>query len=276
MQSNLPSEKKVSIIMGAYNCSDTIKESIDSILAQTYTDWEFIICDDASTDDTCEIIGKYVKENANKIIAIKNPENMGLAYSLNHCLKYVTGKYVARMDGDDISLPNRLEKQVGFLESNSKYALAGTGMVSFDEFGDTGIRIGKPEPLPTDLAKNTPFMHATILMRTEVYEALNGYRVLSYARRSEDVDLWFRFFAAGYRGYNLQEALYKVREDATSYKRRKLKYAFDTVRVLYDGFHALRLPPKYYLYLLKPILSAITPPVIMKMFHKIIYRKNAG
>ncbi|MCM3650429.1 glycosyltransferase family 2 protein [Metabacillus litoralis] len=271
MESNQNVSPKVSIIMGIYNCSKTLRESLDSLIAQTYKNWELILCDDCSTDDTNKIALEYAVKYPN-IKLIKNNENLGLAATLNHCLKYANGKYIARMDGDDISLPNRLQIQVDFLEENPQFALVGTGMISFDEKGDKGIRIGKPQPQKTDLAKNNPFMHATIMMRHEAYDSLNGYRVKRYTRRTEDVDLWFRFFAAGFVGYNLQEAYYKVREDDLAYKRRKFKYALDSARLVLEGCKLLKLPLRYYLYAFKPILSNLTPRFILKKYHN--FRDN--
>ena len=125
--------KKVSVIMGVYNCEKTVAESIESIINQTYDNWELIICDDASTDNTCAIVESYARKYGGKIFFLKNSANRRLAYSLNRCLEAAKGKYIARMDGDDISLPRRLEKQVLFLESHPEYALAGTAMIPFDE-----------------------------------------------------------------------------------------------------------------------------------------------
>jgi len=271
MNSNQNTSPKVSIIMGIYNCSKTLRESLDSIVIQTYKNWELILCDDCSTDGTNKIALEYAMKFPN-IRLINNSENLGLAATLNHCLKFANGKYVARMDGDDISLPNRLQVQVDFLEENPEFALVGTGMISFDEEGDKGIRIGKPQPQKTDLAKNNPFMHATIMMRHEAYSLLSGYRVKHYTRRTEDVDLWFRFFAAGFIGYNLQEAYYKVREDESAYKRRKFKYALDSARLVFEGCKLLKLPLRYYLFVLKPIISNLTPKFIMKKYYK--FRDN--
>ena len=110
--------EKISIIMGIYNCEKTLPEAIESILAQTYTNWELIMCDDCSTDNTYSIAKKYQEKYTDKIILVRNNENCRLAYSLNHCLKYASGKYIARMDGDDISLPHRFERQIEFLEKN--------------------------------------------------------------------------------------------------------------------------------------------------------------
>ena len=112
----------VSVIMGIYNTESKLADSIESILQQTYSDWELIMCDDGSTDRTYEIAKKYSDKYEN-IYLLKNNKNMGLAYSLNKCLKYASGKYIARSDADDINLPNRFKVQVEFLEKNPQYQL---------------------------------------------------------------------------------------------------------------------------------------------------------
>ncbi|ASB87264.1 glycosyltransferase family 2 protein [Bacillus sonorensis] len=259
---------KVSVIMGVYNCEDTLAESIESILSQTYKNWELIICDDASSDRTYEIARQYADHYSDKIRLIRNKKNKRLAASLNHCLQYAGGKYIARQDGDDISLPRRFEKQVAFLETQSHYQVVGSGMIAFDENGVRGVRMMPPSPAPRIMAKGTPFCHATIMMRAEAYQALKGYRVGRRTRRMEDIDLWLRFFEAGYRGYNLQEALYKVREDESAFKRRKLSYSIDNAFIVYDACRRLKLPLSDYAYILKPIIRGLMPPFIMNKYHK--------
>ena len=125
---------KVSIIMGIFNCAETLSDAIKSILSQTYSDWELIMCDDGSTDNTFHIAQTFASKNPN-IVLIKNDRNMGLNYTLNRCLELATGEYIARMDGDDISLPNRLEEEVSFLDQHPQYAIVSTPMIYFDENG---------------------------------------------------------------------------------------------------------------------------------------------
>lgn len=261
-------DPKVSVIMGIYNCSDTLSQSIESIINQTFTDWELIICDDGSTDNSFEIAKHYSENYPIKIKLLKNEVNMKLAATLNKCLAVASGEYIARQDGDDTSLIDRLEKQVAFLDSNNEYMLVGTGMIPFDENGDIGIRLGKEEPKKEDVPMHRTFMHATIMMRKEGYDALNGYRIAKQTRRAEDYDLWIRFFSAGFKGYNLQEALYKVREDHSAFKRRKFKYYFDKAILILLGCYSLKLPLKYYFYFFKPIIVGITPRYFVIKYHK--------
>lgn len=257
----------ISVIMGIYNCENTLEEAVDSIINQTYTNWELIMCDDGSTDNTYKI-AKKLEQQDKRIKVIKNKQNLGLAATLNICLKYTKGKYIARMDADDISTPDRLKMQVDFLDKNKEFDLVGGLMQSFDEFGDKNIIGIKQLPNKYDLPKFNPFHHATIMMKSECMKLLNGYTVSKDTTRAEDVDLWFRFFNLNFNGYNLQHVIYKVREDKNAYRRRKLKYAFQASKVLYKGIKLLKLPLKYYLYTIKPILSWFTPLTVKQIYRK--------
>ena len=105
---------RISVIIGIYNCAPTLVEALDSLYNQTFKDFKIILCDDGSSDDTYNVAKDYVSRHDN-IILIRNECNMGLNYTLNHCLKYADTEYVARMDGDDISMPTRFEKEINFL-----------------------------------------------------------------------------------------------------------------------------------------------------------------
>lgn len=255
--------------MGVYNCEDTIEESINSILSQTYNDWELIICDDCSQDSTYHIVEKIKDQNPQKIVLIRNKENMKLAASLNHCLQYAKGNYIARMDGDDISLPERFEKQVNYLELHPEIDLVGTLMIPFDENGERVVRKKTEKPDKYILRRETPFNHATIMARRKVFDILRGYTVSSRTNRGQDVDLWFRFYKAGFTGINIQEGLYKVRESNNDFKRRSLKAGWNVSKTLLWGFRLLDYPYKYYPYILKPIIASILPNKIMIKYHKL-------
>lgn len=253
---------KVSVIMAAYNSEATIAESIDSILDQTLSDWELIVCDDGSTDNTFHIIKEYEARYPGKIIAIQNECNSKLPYSLNYCLEYANGAYIARMDADDKSYPERLEKQLLFLEAHPQIDVVGTGMTCFDGARITGERLPPKEPSAQIIGIGVPFFHATIMMKKSVYDALNGYSLKDYVLRCEDVDLWIRFFAKGFRGANLQETLYYVREDLEASKRRDFKNATNASKTLFYGFKENGYPSKQYLYVVKPIISVMVPQKI--------------
>ena len=115
-------EPKISVIMGVYNCASTLPDAIMSIQAQTVLDWEFIICDDGSTDETWKIAGKFQRQD-NRIVLLRNDKNLGLNATLNKCLSVARGKYIARMDGDDICAPERFESIPDKSDLNSQVLL---------------------------------------------------------------------------------------------------------------------------------------------------------
>lgn len=250
-------EGQISVLMAVYNCEATIRKSIDSILAQTYENWKFIICDDCSTDTTPEIIEEYSRAFPGKFVLIKNEKNSKLSFSLNHCLQYAEGEFCARMDGDDYVSPQRFEKQVAFLRANPNISLVGTLMQVFNEDSLGRVIPYKEFPDKYDLRFGPCFAHASIMTYTSVYKKLGGYTVSKRTVRSQDYDLWFRFMANGYSGASIQEPLYFVREDADSFMRRKPKlYLWVTITRL-KGFILLKYPLKYYPYVLKPLTAMV-------------------
>lgn len=227
--------------MGIYNCAPTLNEAIDSILAQTYTNWELILCDDCSTDNTYEIAKNYQEKYPEKIILLKNDNNSKLAFTLNHCLEAASGEFVARMDGDDISVPNRFEKQVQFLRNHSDIVLVGTAMQRFSDDGSLGA-IAYCEDYPdkdTPYKKGLVFNHATIVAYRSVYNDLGGYAVLPRTVRGQDRDLWYRFLAAGYKGANMNEPLYMVRENEAAISRRSAKVRWNSFKTEIIGYKML-------------------------------------
>lgn len=251
--------KKISILMAIYNAESTMDVAIDSILNQTYTNWQFIICDDCSTDGTYAKLLEYKEKYPEKFIVVKNEVNSKLSYSLNHCLKYADGEYVARMDADDISLPERFEKQVEYLENNPDKAVVGTSMIRFDDTGDFGKLMSHQKPDKYVFKNAVPYFHATIMMRREAMEQIGGYTVCARTERGQDLDLWFKFYAAGFEGDNLPEYLYKVREDRNAIKRRKLKYDINATKTCLIGYKMLKFPFWWKIYAFKPVLSHFIP-----------------
>ena len=250
-------EGHISVIMATYNCAGTLKASIDSILAQTYEDWKFIICDDCSTDNTYEVLKGYEQEYPDKFLIIKNEKNSKLPFSLNHCLEYADGEFCARMDGDDYVSPERFEKQVKFLRENPDTQLVGCALQVFDENGPGRIIHCKEEPNKFDLLDKPCFPHAAIMTYTSVYKELEGYTVSPRTVRAQDYDLWFRFFGKGFRGKNLAEPLYFMREDAEAFLRRKPKQYLWLVVTKWKGYRLLKFPVRYYWHILLTLIAMI-------------------
>ena len=269
-------EEKISIIMGVYNCSETINEAIDSILNQSYKNWQFIICDDCSTDNTYEILLTYKKLYPDKFIIVRNDTNSRLAASLNHCLRYATGKYVARMDGDDISHPERLEKQLKYLQENPNIDLVGTSMQRFNEHGMQDILYSIEKPNKYVLKNKVPFNHATILTYKSVYDKLGGYTVSDKTKRSQDYELWFRFYNEGFVGSNLKEPLYYVREDSAAIRRRTFKVRFNSYRIAISGYKLLKFPFYWYIPLTAEFLFKVATPYFVIDLYRKYQSKKAG
>ena len=159
---------KVSVLMGAYNCSDTLETAIISIQKQTYDNWEIILCDDGSTDDTYKV-AKRLADADSRIKLLRNEKNEGLNKTLNHCLKVSKGDYIARMDGDDESEPERFQKQIDFLERNAEYAFVSTPMILFDQAGDWGKTKVVESPTIEQVVTGTPFCHAPVMIRKKEF-----------------------------------------------------------------------------------------------------------
>lgn len=192
---------KVTILMSVYNGEKYLGEAIDGILNQTFKDFEFLIINDGSTDSTAEILQSYQDP---RIKIINNEKNMGLTKSLNKGLKIAKGEYIARQDGDDVSLPTRLEEQISFLDKNKEVGLLGTAWYIIDE-NSQEIRISKP----TDGKYVVHFMcHGTALIRKDCLKKVGLYReVFEYA---QDYDLWLRI-ADEFEVRNIRKPLYKRR-----------------------------------------------------------------
>lgn len=214
-------ELRISVIMGIYNCASTLVEALDSLYAQTYQNFKIIICDDASTDNTYQVAKNYAKKK-NNIILIRNDKNLKLAATLNHCLEYVDTEYVARMDGDDISLPTRFEKEITFLDEHPEYAFVSSAMIYFDERGDYARNYPCEKPEKENFRKSTPFCHAPCMVRSSAYRAVSGYTADKRVERMEDYYLWHKMYLQGLKGYNIIEPLYKMRNDRNAFARRKI------------------------------------------------------
>lgn len=260
--------KKVSVIMGIYNCADTLCQAIESIVEQTYTNWELIMCDDGSNDNTLKIAEQYMEKYPTKIKILKNEFNKGLNYTLNKCLKEVTGEYVARMDGDDISKTTRFEEEVEILNNNPEIAIVSTDMEFFDEDGVWGRTRVVKYPQKEAFVKGTPFCHAACMVRRDAYIAVGGYSISKWLLRVEDYHLWVKMYIKGYRGINIQKTLYMMRDDRSAQKRKKFKYRINESYVKAYAIANLNLGKAKYIYCLKPILIGLLPSKIYSILHR--------
>ena len=255
----------VSVIMSVYNCALYLAEAIESILGQTFTDWELIICDDGSSDDSLSVAVRYAEQYPGKIRVILLEKNSGQAVARNRCLALARGKYVATMDGDDTCDSERLKKEYDFLEKHPEVYFVGTGMTIFDEDGTWGASIPKENPEAKDFTKRMPFCAATCLFRREALEAVGGYREEAKYRRLEDVDLFVRLYAHGFTGMNIPEPLYDYREYRETIGRRSLNVRLKT---------ALYVREIVSLFGVRNLLVGLLPRGLYRALHHLKYRSE--
>ncbi|MGD0781133.1 MAG: glycosyltransferase [Dehalococcoidales bacterium] len=272
----------VSIVMSVYNSEQYLMDAIDSILAQTFGEFEFIIIDDGSTDGSIEILNRYKKNDA-RMKVYRLSQNVGIVEALNRGVKLTTGKYIARMDADDISLPERLERQLAFLDSNPEVGVLGTNIQLIDTAGKKYETLKFPTShtqILWSLCFYNPIVHPSVMIKRDILIRTNGYR--SGYPCAEDYDLWTRL-AGETRFANLSQILLLLRKHTTNITimdgfnnlissiqigRRMLNQILDkdvskeTVEILWD--------PKYCL----PDEIEQTTKLLVELFDKFISRYN--
>jgi hypothetical protein len=204
----------VSVVMAVYNGEPYLGEAIESVLAQTFQDFEFVIVDDCSTDRTAEIIHGFGDP---RIVYFRNPRNIGQTASLNHGLEHARAHLIARIDADDLFYPTKLQRQVEVLNSRPDIAVLGTACRIINEDGAVTGLIMPPqnrEEVLFRLCYGVPVVHISIVARADALRAVGGYDT-TY-RYSQDYALWSALVRAGYRIANVLEPLAAFRERADS------------------------------------------------------------
>ena len=197
----------VSILMPVYKTAPYLREAMDSILSQTFSDYELIVLNDCSPDNADEILDTYSDP---RIVRYKGEHNVGLSNILNVGIEMARGKYIARMDSDDLSLPDRLRIQVDYMESHPDIDLVSVGMHLFGAKDGVWVREQNPEKVKISALFHSPILHASSVWRRERFEE-NGLRFRQEMVPSEDYDLWTRALVKGLKLVNLRQVLYKYR-----------------------------------------------------------------
>lgn len=219
-------EKLVSIILPTYNGSNRIEKAINSILSQSYINWELLIIDDGSIDNIKEIVDNFTKNDL-RIKYIKNEFNLGIQKTLNYGLRESKGEYIARIDDDDIWCDKeKLTKQVDFLNTNPECVLVGTGVIIVDKNNKELLRYLLPEhdkEIRNQILGKNCFVHSSVLFRKDIMIKVSGYDESSDMRHIEDYDLWLRL---GLEGELANLSSYSVRftlHDASISSQNKVK-----------------------------------------------------
>ncbi|MBI4256891.1 glycosyltransferase [Candidatus Uhrbacteria bacterium] len=265
---------KVSILMSVHNGKRFVRDAVLSLLAQTFRDFELLIVDDASTDTTPHILRELAAQDT-RIRVITNHTNLGLTKSLNVALGQAQGDFVARMDADDIALPDRLEKQVAFLEAHLDVGMLGS---AYQFINGNGNVIGEKHPLTTDqelrhvLPRYNPFLHSSIVIHKILLDRVHGYD--EHFLRAQDYELWTRLSLLT-KLANLPDILMQKRFTTSmvsfTTEREQIRFA---LRVRWNALRRNQFPWWTIIFLIKPFLATILPTSLVRFVRIHLYRQR--
>ncbi len=261
---------KVSVLMSVHNGARYLKEAVDSVLSQTFTDFEFLIVDDFSSDNSPAILKGYAEKDS-RVRIITNEFNLGLTKSLNKMIKEAKGEYLARFDCDDVSLPQRFEMQVQLLDTNPKCGLVGVWGEVINDHG-THLRDIKYPTTDADLKRAlisyNPFFHPGIMMRKKVIEDVGFYD--ESWRFAQDYELYFRI-AKKYELANIPMILLKYRETSGSItgSKNKLQVGF-VLKAKKKAIREGQYSKWNYVHLLRSYISWLLPVKVKKLLKKLV------
>ena len=251
----------ISVIMGVfYRKEDTalLERSVWSILEQTYGNFEFLICDDGSSREAADVLNRFAEQDE-RIKLVRGIQRTDLAAKLNACLRLAKGAYIARMDDDDWSEPQRFEKQIRALYERPKIAFIGSNVLLCRNDQVCGERVFPELPQVKDFYVTQPFIHPALMFRKEALVRVDGYSENKGQVLCEDYDLLLRLYAVGYRGMNLQENLLKYSVSVTAKGNRKMRHRWNEAVTRYARFHDLGLLPLAWPFVLKPLVVGLLP-----------------
>ena len=258
----------ISVCMSVYNCEKYLEESIKSILEQTFRNFEFLIVDDCSTDNSLKIIKKYSQID-NRIKFFVNKKRMGLTKNLNFLIEKSEKKYIARMDADDISKQNRFEEQIKVF-NNFNVDIVGTFCA------DIGLKneIIRKRTLPIEhndivkmLPKLCPIAHPSVMFNKEKIQQIGSYN--EYYKTSQDYSLWFKAASHNLIFYNIPKILLHYRIENSFKVRRKIQFRLLDFKIRLEGYKLNNYPKRYYFFLFIPLCLAIMPFSLYNLLKKI-------
>ena len=264
----------VSVLMGVLYRRETLfllERAVSSILNQTYQNLELLICDDGSVEAAL----RYLEEAADRdrrVRLIRGCPREDLAGKLNWCMAEAKGAYIARMDDDDFSFPERIAKQIAILLEKSEISFVGCNVNIFCHGYMTGQRILPEYPDVRSFLFVQPFIHPTLLFRKEALLAVQGYSEDQYCELCEDYDLLLRMYAKGYRGMNMQECLLNYSISERAHGSRRMTHRWNEAVTRYRRFRELKLLPRACPYVIKPLVVGILPNSILSKIKCWLYR----
>ena len=255
----------ISVLMGVLyrrESLDLLERSIRSIQSQTHSNWELLICDDGSIEAARRYMEKTAVQDA-RVHLVRGCPRTDLASKLNWCLKAAKGTYIARMDDDDWSDPQRFEKQLHVLEEDSTISLVGSNVRLWGDGHLVGIRELPKNPEIRDFLFVQPFIHPTLMFRIEALLAAGGYSEDKHCLKCEDYDLLLRLYGDGFRGENLQEYLLDYTIPNMAKGNRTMGNRWNEVVTRFRRFRSLGLLPQVWPYVIKPLAVGLMPEKIL-------------
>lgn len=255
----------VSIAMGIrYHREDLffLERSISSILNQTYGELELLICENGSTPEARACIDRFAAEDA-RIRLIKGENAIYLSEKLNRCLAAAKGQWIARMDDDDFSAPERLARQIIYLQTHPEIGFVGCAAQLEQHGQPAGLRQPPERPVVQDFYMTQPYLHPTLMFRREILEAVGGYSEDKYCDLCEDYDLLLRIYTRGYIGANLQEILFTYTLPTTAKGSRKMRHRWNETVIRWRRFRELKLLPSALFWVVKPLFVGLLPERVL-------------
>ena len=263
--------KPLTVLMSVYNGEAYLAAAIESILRQTFTDFDFLIIDDASTDKSSIILEKFAKQDT-RIKILTNQQNYGLAYSLRRGVEAAKTPWIARMDADDLAICDRLTKQMNYIKEHPEIDIIGSYALDINDNGEVlGTR-----KVPLDheniyrLIWTNPLIHPTVLFRRSAIIKIGSYYCKTRQRIPEDYHLWFRACAAGLQFANLPEPLIYYRFSQENFVRNNLKFLLAHVLIGWQGCWLVKASPLAYLGITKPLVLGILPPGLRYLVYNLL------
>lgn len=253
----------VSVLLSVFNGAERLPVTLASLASQTYTDWELVAVDDASSDTSWSILKEFQSRFSGRVQLIRNEQNRGLTQSLNRAAEVAKGKFLARIDVGDEYFSSKLQQQVNFFSHHPDYGLIGCNYIN--QLGVAGAKRTSQVP-ETDCAirqaifRKNPFAHSCIVMRTDLFHQAGGYDTT--VRYGQDYDLWFRLLQRT-KAANLPEVLcLRLLDDQSlsiTFRRAQMRQTLKT-----QWRYMNKLKPKHYLYLLEPLGMMVLPEVVRR------------
>lgn len=266
--------ESITVIMAVYKAerADHLYNAIESVtIAQTYKPQQLILVEDGPiTRSLRAVINYWQRRLGERLLVLKNRENIGLTKSLNRAITRAKGSLIARMDSDDVSLPDRFERQVRYLQNHPDIAIVGGAIEEFSE--QSAKAEVRQYPISHDkivaaIHRYSPMAHPTVMMRRKIFTC--GVRYDERWRTSQDIALWFEAIDRGWKLANINDVVLKFRCDENIYRRRSTSKAWTEMKIYCHGIHALYgIASWRYLYpLCRFCMRLLPPPIIRLLYH---------